>query len=378
MAAKIGWSWPNRSTARACLDVRARRAPQPQRCVLLQLRTELRSGGLPHARRRHRMPKERKALEQRRPAESPSIEEQAAIRNRFSLSGGEVHRGFHQADVESIRRRSHQSSLSRCYLSEEIGLPRNTQYGPGVLGWHRGCALAGHRARQDRFRQGFSECEGAGRRGNLGSDSRGSEGLTADSSDRSAHGGFVCSAGGAAGAESSAYADDKHGHEWVSSEGSPPDLQYACTFELPETRDCGGASDDCDCASSDKTKSPLCQDPATGAYSTIQRRAKGYPGLRELEVLRGIGAQGIVASICPSNTTHPENPKDYGYRPAIEALVERLRGALRYRCLPRPLAIAGDGSVPCVVLEAFAPTQATPAIATIPGIRAASCPRRIA
>jgi len=160
---------------------------------------------------------------------------------------------------------------------------------------------------------------------------------------------------GLPGPDSAANADEKHGHEWVSSEGTPPDLQYACTFELPETRDCGGGADDCDCATSDKTKSPLCQDPATGVYSTIQRRAKGYPGLRELEVLRGIGAQGIVASICPSNTTHPENAKDYGYRPAIQALVERLRGALRYRCLPRPLAIAADGSVPCVVLEAFIP-----------------------
>lgn len=160
---------------------------------------------------------------------------------------------------------------------------------------------------------------------------------------------------GLPGPESAANGDDKNGHEWMSSEGSPPDLQYACTFELPETRDCGGGAEDCDCATSDKTKSPLCQDPATGAYSTVQRRAKGYPGLRELEVLRGIGAQGIVASICPSNSTHPEKPNDYGYRPAIQALVERLRGALRNACLPRPLAVAADGSVPCVVLEAFTP-----------------------
>jgi hypothetical protein len=165
------------------------------------------------------------------------------------------------------------------------------------------------------------------------------------------------------GPESAAQADEKHGHEWISSESKPADLQYACTFELPESRDCQTSTGDCDCTRSEAagaealsltTKNPLCQDPATGAYDTIQRRAKGYPGLRELEVLQGIGEQGIVASICPSNTKNPD-ARDYGYRPAIEALVERLRGVLRYRCLPRMLAIADDGSVPCVILEAFAP-----------------------
>jgi hypothetical protein len=159
---------------------------------------------------------------------------------------------------------------------------------------------------------------------------------------------------GLPGPDSAALADEKHGHEWVSSEGKPPDLQYACTFDLPEGRDCQGMTDDCDCARSDVTKNPLCQDAVSGAYDTIQRRAKAYPGTRELEVLQGIGDQGIVASICPSNTTNA-SARDYGYRPAIEALVDRLRTVLRYRCLPRMLAVASDGSVPCVILEAFTP-----------------------
>jgi hypothetical protein len=59
----------------------------------------------------------------------------------------------------------------------------------------------------------------------------------------------------------------------------------------------------------------------TGAH---QVRAKGYPGLRELAVLRGITSQGIVASVCPAQTSNPAG-LDYGYRPAIAALLERLK-----------------------------------------------------
>jgi hypothetical protein len=105
---------------------------------------------------------------------------------------------------------------------------------------------------------------------------------------------------------------------------------------------------------------------ATGS----QVRAKGYPGLRELEVLREFGNNSIVASICPKNIA-PANGKteatdpDYGYNPAVGAIVERLKEALTVKCLPRPLAPdttgssdpnAGDynpdnGKVPCAVVE---------------------------
>jgi hypothetical protein len=153
-------------------------------------------------------------------------------------------------------------------------------------------------------------------------------------------------------------ADPINGHEWDPSMSSPPnaDLQYACIFPLPMTKTCTEQTD-CDCfvpagGNAAGPSNPLCQNG--GMFSNVQRAAKGYPGTRELEVLKGLGEQAIVASICPSNVTNT-NAVDYGYRPAIAALISRLRNALRGRCLPRQLAVTPDGSVPCVIVEAFYP-----------------------
>lgn len=124
-----------------------------------------------------------------------------------------------------------------------------------------------------------------------------------------------------------------NGHEW---EPNPPsDLQYACIFPLPEERDCAAlrAADDprhCDCDGAVSTAAgqqskPLCQDP-NGAYGTTQYYAKAYPGIRELQVLQQHGAatgNSVVSSICARNVTDP-TAQDYGYRPAVASLIERL------------------------------------------------------
>jgi hypothetical protein len=65
---------------------------------------------------------------------------------------------------------------------------------------------------------------------------------------------------------------------------------------------------------------PLCQDAATGTFSNVQVRAKAYPGLRELEVLKGLGDQGIVGSICPANSRNT-TAADYGARPSPRSSV---------------------------------------------------------
>jgi hypothetical protein len=88
---------------------------------------------------------------------------------------------------------------------------------------------------------------------------------------------------------------------------------------------------DCDCfvaagGSAAAASNPLCQNGAT--YSNVQRRAKGYPGIRELQVLQGVGEQAIVASICPANTSNTM-ASDYGYRPVIASIINRLRNSLR-------------------------------------------------
>jgi hypothetical protein len=69
-----------------------------------------------------------------------------------------------------------------------------------------------------------------------------------------------------------------------------------------------------------------------------------------------MGQQGIVASICAENTTDASAP-DYGYRPAIEAIIERLKSALQGTCWPRKVQAQVDGTAPCIVLEA---TQGQP------------------
>ncbi|MCC6558316.1 MAG: hypothetical protein IT372_35695, partial [Polyangiaceae bacterium] len=101
------------------------------------------------------------------------------------------------------------------------------------------------------------------------------------------------------------------------------DLQYACTFPLLQPRDCsvvGTPACDCD----PNNDSPLCApNPNDGGNPTLQVRAKAYPGTRELSVLKGIGSQGVTASICPGQLTDPATG-DFAYRPAIRALLERM------------------------------------------------------
>ena len=60
-----------------------------------------------------------------------------------------------------------------------------------------------------------------------------------------------------------------------------------------------------------------------GSPGTVQYWAKAFPGLRELQVLRELGPAAIVSSICARNVTNVERP-DFGYRPAMAAIVERL------------------------------------------------------
>jgi hypothetical protein len=122
-----------------------------------------------------------------------------------------------------------------------------------------------------------------------------------------------------------------NGHEWDTSQDSPPnrDLQYACVFPLATPKDCANPENasDCDCSGGplDAMKNPLCQAGTT--YGTTQTRAKAYPGTRHLQVLEGLGDQGIVSSICPANVADA-NAADFGYRPAVAAIIDRLRSVL--------------------------------------------------
>jgi hypothetical protein len=146
--------------------------------------------------------------------------------------------------------------------------------------------------------------------------------------------------------------DPINGREWDTGK---KDLQYACIFDLPAPKDCTqmqflGA---CDCAvGSNSANTPLCQ--KNGAtYTTTQIKGKAYPTINELLVAHAMSAQGIVSSLCPIHPQPVGGAQDpvYGYRPAVNAIVNRLKNALSVQCLPQQLTIDPmSHAVPCLVL----------------------------
>ena len=157
------------------------------------------------------------------------------------------------------------------------------------------------------------------------------------------------------------------GRDWRTGKR---DLQYACTFPLKNPRNCDdvNAVDSCDSTAQNNTagqNQPLCQ----AGTANVQTRAKAYPTIRELEVARALGAQGITASLCPLNptlsNTEGANKTDpeYGYNPAVASIIDRLKNALTQQCLPQSLHDLPDGGttdpdllkVPCLILAQLAP-----------------------
>ncbi len=151
-----------------------------------------------------------------------------------------------------------------------------------------------------------------------------------------------------------------NGNEY-SVTGARQDLQYACIFPLQQERTCDendmtpeGKAKCFDCKSDTPAQSPLCVDsdgdPNNGDDNLKQVNAKAYPGLRVLELLKRVGPQAIVGSICPKQQDNDE-AGDFGYRPAIGSIVERLKLVLGGQCLPRSLTPNPLGQVACLILE---------------------------
>jgi hypothetical protein len=152
-----------------------------------------------------------------------------------------------------------------------------------------------------------------------------------------------------------------NGHEYDNSVVLPntdgpahDDLQYSCIFPLSEDAvkvDCA-PGDACDCSDEPIRGRPLCKPSPNGNVTAdrTQRYGKAYPPGRILQVLRDVGENSIVASICPKivDTASPS----FGYNPAVNAIVDRLAKKLAGQCLPRTLTVGTDGKVPCQLLEA--------------------------
>ncbi|HWA74137.1 MAG TPA: hypothetical protein VG937_17460 [Polyangiaceae bacterium] len=153
--------------------------------------------------------------------------------------------------------------------------------------------------------------------------------------------------------DSTTLSDVINGHEHAGS--ALGDLEYACIFELETPTNCD-TKEICDCKSEDdaNAKKPLCQPRTGGPIGRTQFSAKAYPGLRQLEVLHGIGDQAIVASICPKvvRSANPDTDINFGYNPAMDALVRPFIPFLANQCLPRAPEVDEQGHASCVVLEA--------------------------
>jgi hypothetical protein len=203
------------------------------------------------------------------------------------------------------------------------------------------------------------------------------------------NGGFPLSPAGSA--EGS---DPINGREWVTDSTAPlhqgllVDREYACIFKLvdaqgnPKPRDCSDNAvgldptlvDSCDC------ESPM---PGGGAFTheqvpavcndakpTQQDSAKAYPTIRELLLAKLMGQQGVISSLCPIHTYDMMGGSDplYGYRPAMDAIVNALKSQLGVTCLPQRLTIdQTTQQVPCLVLGTFPNSSASDSCAAIPG-----------
>lgn len=156
-------------------------------------------------------------------------------------------------------------------------------------------------------------------------------------------------------------ANSINGHEAAHNVADPrfqgepanDDLQYSCIFPLATPKqNCTADDPACDCGDEPLRNRSLCQPPAGGAAGTTQYYGKAYPGTRILQVLRDFGDNSIVGSICPKITTGNAEDPNFGYNPAVQAIIDRLKEKLGGKCLPRNLSTNEDGSVPCSVIEA--------------------------
>lgn len=117
-----------------------------------------------------------------------------------------------------------------------------------------------------------------------------------------------------------------NGHEYTIAKRD--DLQYACVMPLPTPRDCLISTAACDCTGT-TNDNPLCAPNPNGNNTpTLQVKAKAYPGLRHLSVLKGLGERAVIGSVCANQLDDPDLP-DYAYRPVVASLLDRMRLRLK-------------------------------------------------
>jgi hypothetical protein len=162
--------------------------------------------------------------------------------------------------------------------------------------------------------------------------------------------------------------DPINGREWNTTlGGTKQDLQFACIFQLTEPQTGAPAPKDCtlmqyhsacDCEPEQGVANPfgkpLCQKDANGQYTAMQAFGKAYPSVREMVIAHAMGNQGIVSSLCPIHVSYKNGDLTdplYGYRPAANAIVNRLKNSLTVQCVPQKLLQdTSNLTVPCLIL----------------------------
>jgi hypothetical protein len=150
-----------------------------------------------------------------------------------------------------------------------------------------------------------------------------------------------------------AWTNPINGHEWTNT--LRDGLQPACAYPFATPLDCTTAlPGTCDCIGVDveQDNRAQCQAP-DGSYGATQYAAVAYPGIRQLQVAKDYGAMtgnSVVGSICPRNISDA-TADDYGYYPAMDALVSTLAEGNGPRCLPRPLPVAVTGETQCLMVS---------------------------
>lgn len=102
--------------------------------------------------------------------------------------------------------------------------------------------------------------------------------------------------------------------------------QFSCVYPLDPPVICGGGR--CECGVPElQPQNPVCQDPMTGQYDQVQRYGRATPAPRLLELVRDLGPQGILGTLCAGPETDPA-AASYGFKPSVDAIMRGIRRQL--------------------------------------------------
>ncbi|MEM6790878.1 MAG: hypothetical protein AAF928_10740 [Myxococcota bacterium] len=117
-------------------------------------------------------------------------------------------------------------------------------------------------------------------------------------------------------------ANPTNGHEHALVDA----IQFSCIYPLPTPQNCAGGRCECGVAALRDTN-PVCQDPDLGSYDELQRFGRATPAPRLLTLIRDLGPQGVLGTLCAGPEPNPA-AADFGFKPSVDALLRAIRRQL--------------------------------------------------